>query len=677
MISFITESVYGGLTAKEKENMEDMTRSFLNSQRSSVRSNYPRWRLQHGFSRQTLMTSTERVGSLFALSLSIHHAGIRSLMKSAHARQINKYQDTSGDDEEQQPQFFFQQHMQYLDSQVPDPPKCNKFNVKEKKGKPCKDVSKTMGKVKPTAERKDTRPVEYPLFESTLRHMVRHGFNLEIMDHLDVYQVNQMISHCAAEVFKTTQYPASYPLQSIEGVYTEFELDVPIPEKYLVQFKKSMQPNYKQILSKNQCMTVADSVPKHFLKKTPKKGDGPTSAVLCKSIGTLLVFLEVVLCFHAYCKYSTSLPQKFQNCYETIQAGNQYVIEYFQKIIYRGDATVDSRTPKIHSQCRMPIAFSRLKSLMNACCELGERLLKTEAKGIARTAQQRSNGVFECQVMDRIQERVLLDSFGVYVDSLSQSSSELPNLIKKNQFARKHPNFVFAPAKGDLWACDRKYKEGKPNKESGFIDEYVLQYLKEHEPDMAYIDIYNEVILRDGGMRVRASPNYNNSGPWYDFVNVKWDSGMFPAKCLCFYRKFDQGCSKFDQGCSNYEMKALIHSVDDKSLGRVTGKMNTLLTYHYNMLYDRNQNPKLHVVDVASIDSAVICYPHQRSNQMFNAASPGIMYIVPRNQWAYIWLATTQVLQKKSDATSKGKKIALGDQKLLDLVRSEYQQMIE
>jgi len=59
MISYITETVYDGLTKKEKEIVEEFTRPLLDDQRCSVTSNYPRWRLQPGFTRQTLMTSAD------------------------------------------------------------------------------------------------------------------------------------------------------------------------------------------------------------------------------------------------------------------------------------------------------------------------------------------------------------------------------------------------------------------------------------------------------------------------------------------------------------------------------------------------------------------------------------------------------------------------------------------
>jgi hypothetical protein len=67
------------------------------------------------------------------------------------------------------------------------------------------------------------------------------------------------------------------------------------------------------------------------------------------------------------------------------------IVTYFSRMIYRGDSTIDSRTAKIHTQRRLGHNFRCLGNVMHSCCEIGERLLKTEAKKISRTAQQRGN----------------------------------------------------------------------------------------------------------------------------------------------------------------------------------------------------------------------------------------------------------------------------------------------
>ena len=63
----------------------------LKSVRSSVRNNYPRWRIQTGFSKKTLITSNERVGSSLTLVLTMHISEVVSILECGHKRQKSKY----------------------------------------------------------------------------------------------------------------------------------------------------------------------------------------------------------------------------------------------------------------------------------------------------------------------------------------------------------------------------------------------------------------------------------------------------------------------------------------------------------------------------------------------------------------------------------------------------------
>ena len=158
-------------------------------------------------------------------------------------------------------------------------------------------------------------------------------------------------------------------------------------------------------------------------------------------MGTLTIFLEYVLCYHAFCKYSTSLPVFLQRSHENIKAGNQFVVEYFQKLIYRGNSTVDSRFPKLHAQCRMAHNTLTLNSVMNFCCETGERLLKTEAKGVSRTAQQRGHGTFLTQTMSRLQDRSILDCFAMYIHD-RDNVDVVNGALQGDRFGRTCPHFI-------------------------------------------------------------------------------------------------------------------------------------------------------------------------------------------------------------------------------------------
>lgn len=275
----------------------------------------------------------------------------------------------------------------------------------------------------------------------TLEHMVRHGFCIEVLDDLDPFQVNQMIWHCS-DIFKNTQYPANYPTTSVDGLYNDLGERVNIPKEKYGQVKYALQTQPSKFLKKHRYRKIEGSTGKHFLKKANKKGEGSSAAILTTNIGTLVIFLEYVLCYHAFCKYSWTLPLFLQRSYENIKAGNRFVVEYFQKLVYRGNHTIDSRFPKIHSQCRMAENTTALNSVMNFCCETGERLLKTEAKGISRTAQQRGDETFLTQTMSRLQDRTVLDCFALYLE-VQESNQDAQERDQVDQFGRNHPHFIY------------------------------------------------------------------------------------------------------------------------------------------------------------------------------------------------------------------------------------------
>jgi len=276
MVAYITETVYKGLTKKEKETVEELTRPMLENHRCSVSSTFPRWRLQPGFTRQTLMTSTERVGGILALSLSLQDPSIRETIMLGHSRQIGKYRDvsseTSGDKVATKtgdttksnsklpatpPEFFLDQHMHNLDDQS---------------------------------------------IRHTLEHMIRHGFNTSMLDELDPFQINQLIWHCS-DIFKSTQYPDNYPSVDIVGSYRDLGRTFRIPKKLFRVTKYALQTQPSKLMKKHRYRKIEGTTEKHFMRKAQKKGEGSSAAVLTTNMGTLAVFLEYVLCYHAFCKY--------------------------------------------------------------------------------------------------------------------------------------------------------------------------------------------------------------------------------------------------------------------------------------------------------------------------------------------------------------------------------------
>ena len=286
MIAYITETVYDGLTKKEKETVEELTRPMFDNQRCSVLlSTYPRWRLQSGFTRQTLMTSGERVGGILALSLSLQDPRIRETTRVGHRRQTQKYLDLSSE----------------------SPAETMKRENDENQGDTQKKAPLPLPPPPEFYLNQHMHTLEDRYIRHTLEHMIRHGFRVDMINDLDPFQINQMIWHCS-DIFKNTHYPVNYPTGSIEGLYTDMGERLNIPRECFVVAKFALQTNPSKLLKAHRHRRVDGTTEKHLKKKTNKKGEGSSAAVLTNSMGTLVIFLEYVLCYHAFCKYSWSLP---------------------------------------------------------------------------------------------------------------------------------------------------------------------------------------------------------------------------------------------------------------------------------------------------------------------------------------------------------------------------------
>jgi hypothetical protein len=204
------------------------------------------------------------------------------------------------------------------------------------------------------------------------------------------------------------------------------------------------------------------------------------------------------LCYHANCKYSSTLPHALRQDIELIDYSGRSLMAYFSRLIYRGDATIDSRITKVHAQRRLGVNFRSLGNIINGCCEVGERQLKTEAKKISRTAQQTGSTTFERQTCSRILDRHLFDKMRVALDEDKMDPTvQEPG---KDNFSRQHPHFIMflTGSAFKLVACDRKGNQFKPNQNTGCHSQLVCNRLLEMESDVDRLEIYNEVILRDG-----------------------------------------------------------------------------------------------------------------------------------------------------------------------------------
>jgi hypothetical protein len=317
-----------------------------------------------------------------------------------------------------------------------------------------------------------------------------------------------------------------------------------------------------------------------------------------------------------------------------------------------------------------------MRCIVHFSTELGERLLKTEAKGISRTAQQRGEATFHHQTAERIAERQVLESFGDVVEDIVSNSKDKP-VSSEDRFARQLPHFVFSRTNQVVKAMTRHGKVTSTNETTGTICPIIKKTLLHSEPHMADFEIYNEAILRNESGFVRACPMYRNETPFYDFVMIKWEVGMYPAKVVCLYQKH------VDDETGPAGLFALVHVVDERTAGKVKGFSNTLLCTHYNMSYNRRQ-PTLYKVPLESIEHTVLAFPHEPNPTLFNHNKLGVTIVRPRNEWAYLWIAWNDVLKEENSTefhTERRRRddrrfVSLNTKSVIEKVRGKLEDML-
>lgn len=523
--------------------------------------------------------------------------------------------------------------------------------------------------------------------------MHRHGFNLEHLHDLDLFQINRLIS----EGYKLFMSPSSlkYPEKDIDQYYTSEESDVEIHDDLVKMVLEAFPKNLESFLHRHRFYGVDSVELKHLklksiegkkvgekngntsavlLGKKSREKNGNTSAVLAHDMRALNMFMEYALTFHSFCKYSATLPKSLKRDFSNVEEGGRILTRYFERMFYRGDNSIDSRTTKTHVHRRLGQNFKDMLNLMHGCSELGEKLLKTEAKGIAKTAQQRGEEIFHNQTCQRIDDRIVIDQFRQHIELTK--TPPIPRHSSSDTFSRAMAHFLFDRENPTVtWNLDRKGRWSIPDAMSGDIEKLVKDYLLSTESGMQSFEIYNEAILRDDTW-IRAFPMYRKEGPWFDFVNVQWeDTGMFPAKCVCFYKKQNEDGGK--------TFMAIVHVVDEKSRGKIPGFADSPLTCHYYMKYHRGQ-PVLHSVPLASINSGLLCVQHVHSSLLFDRTNKGVMVVRPRNEWAYVWHVWNNVLVeansdekfRKSKRRPHRRYVSMGDKTIIKSVIQKSEEML-
>ena len=396
------------------------------------------------------------------------------------------------------------------------------------------------------------------------------------------------------------------------------------------------------------------TVDKHFRIKSKMKGVGEDSAVLC-DVKTYVDFLEISLCMHAYLHYSADLPPDIRGDTVLFKEGMKEFIRLFTKYYYRGDASVDTDTCKIHCFLHLLMNTSKYGDPMQYESGKGERGLKEWAKGVSRTAQKTGLDIFIYQTVMRVADRLLISKVAdiaareVELNSLpltteidNDSTSKRP--LKK----RKQPHFRYYPRVRKLFSVTVKGTETERKPGPKTISPNVINAFLKFEKESPVVEIWCELeLLPDKNNQkkqfLRAHGGLDKFGSFYDWVSAEFEVSTngevtrqaAPAKLLAFYIDSDG-----DECC-------IVHAAAF-STGNETKMGNTRLVSNHIREFQGSGWPRICKIKLSDVLYPVYVIERRKDDSPVppRCGSPAerdeyvVSVISPRREWAtkfYLW----------------------------------------
>ena len=312
--------------------------------------------------------------------------------------------------------------------------------------------------------------------------------------------------------------------------------------------------------------------------------------------------VETILSLHAFLKYGCSLLVTSP----TDIAGYKWVLETFLHTLV---ATVD-RGDDTNQWClqKMLELVHFLEDVLDYgpasgfSTETGERGLKKWAKAPAKTAQKRSDEVFSRQVCMRIHESVLINKIA---DAHPLDTDVVDNeglVIAEVQL--RCANFVVDLHQTAI--VTRVLSSGKAHGIQIDFPEVVVAWFETQFLDREReirIQLYTEILLPSGvdgqpGTLLRAHPNYQSEGPWYDYALTRYDeenredSPTYPCKIACFFKDPNTG-----------QTMALTQEVDFQTRKETTRESQLFTHWTFKSKENRLNRRREAVLEAISVES--------------------------------------------------------------------------
>jgi hypothetical protein len=342
---------------------------------------------------------------------------------------------------------------------------------------------------------------------------------------------------------------------------------------------------------------------------------------------------ELLLMLENFCKTSIHKLSSIK----TIKKGMPKVLNTIKNTINREEGN-GMKIIKFHLVTHFAEDILRFGSMNNYDSCIGERHHSSEIKDPAKLTQRRKR-TFEYQTGVRYFEQRCIT---MAANELKSSQEHFPNI--ESFYENKNNNIIFNDTTQKFMKMNSKMKKYV---ECSWVDRNLQTRLTETckkllengycTAPLKFFTQHN----RDN-LIFRGDPQYDNTGPWYDWANVKWDEDdPVPAKILLFIDLEHNFKSEFQIGDSiiTYPGSYAI-AYTFLSAPKEKGHQISRLVDYGKIMLDENNEPELCFFSVDCIHSPCVAVPYNTGDSI--ADSQEWLVLKPRHDWYNCFLNTTK-----------------------------------
>jgi hypothetical protein len=475
--------------------------------RSGERTLYPRVSFTRGYTQLTLLSASERVGQLFVLTILLQTVTGQDLLGPRF--------DSEFDKKRKEAQIRLGQRSPQREEED------SYSSASESNDDPSLVPEPTLG---PT-------PNEIQNFLSIVDLEYVHT---SIMPSLDTNHKDILRTVLSKTITKRS-------LSHVDGVDVEpFLLD------------------YRKVDIKDNTDQVADDI--HSEDFSPIEDipiqEGRQECSIKLTMGQFGSLIETLMSFRAFLKYGTSLlalpygVAKYKRALQFLRKGLVETID-------RGEGTNNWNLQKFLEMSHFLLDIIDYGSAAGFSTNPFERSLKEWAKRPSATVQKRGDEIFSGQVCARLHEFFLIDDVAESQKEYEEEETMIQETIRV--YGKNFRVFLTSQECKVL----RILPSGKKHKiqiefEVEVIDWFSVNYTdsipaanESGDTPCLEIELYTEISIYDGKTKsrtkLRAHPNYQSMGSWYDFVYVTYDedgqedASTYPCKLISFFKDPNDG----------------------------------------------------------------------------------------------------------------------------------------